>query len=268
MFIKVLTLSLLYFINTIHAGELERMIVNGTEAAEGRYPYQTIIFPENAAGDTDMCGGTLIAPNWVLSAAHCFQSKIPIVYIGMNNIDTYDNFEFIDTIRVIKHPDYVEGSFDNDVMLIELKSNAIKSPVKLYDGTSDLSPGADVTVMGFGANSFDFISFSTTLLEVELDIYDYNECAKVYDSLTPNMICAYRQNKDVCFGDSGGPLIKKGNTAAEDVQVGIVSFDEGCAKPGIPGVYANLGKYIVWIESFLKVSCKKSLTERLIKLFD
>jgi len=68
-----------------------------------------------------------------------------------------------------------------------------------------------------------------------------DQCAAVYeDFVQGDMICAADTKKDSCYGDSGGPLLRKGNFPDEDIAFGIVSWGYGCAQPGYPGVYSRI----------------------------
>ena len=86
-------------------------------------------------------------------------------------------------------------------------------------------------------------------MEVEVDIVSKSECNSDYSGqITDNMVCASRSGKDSCQGDSGGPLIVKGGDVSADVQVGVVSWGNGCADPNFPGVYARVSSKISWIK--------------------
>merc|ERR1712071_154297 len=136
-------------------------------------------------------------------------------------------------------------------MLVKLKRpSTVGHIVKIDNGDADLSAGLDVTVMGWG--SIDECDTKTdVLLEVEVDIIPNDICNTAYedsDGVTENMICAAREGKDSCRGDSGGPLIIKGASSyEEDIQVGIVSWGRGCAQPGFPGVYVRVSAFYDFI---------------------
>lgn len=57
--------------------------------------------------------------------------------------------------------------------------------------------------------------------------------------------------KDSCYGDSGGPIIIQGTSAATDIGIGLTSFGFGCARPNVPGAYTDLRKYVKWINATL-----------------
>merc|ERR1711978_46903 len=85
-------------------------------------------------------------------------------------------------------------------------------------------------------------------MEVEVDIVQNSDCNDSYNGdIATNMLCAARKGKDSCQGDSGGPLIVKGSDASGDIQVGVVSWGNGCADREYPGVYARVSSQIDWI---------------------
>lgn len=99
---------------------------------------------------------------------------------------------------------------------------------------------------------------SDTLQEVQVPIMSNSECRKSkYGErrITDNMLCAgYKDGgKDSCQGDSGGPLhvVQHG----QHQLAGVVSWGEGCAKGGYPGVYARVNRYGTWIRSLTKKAC-------------
>lgn len=218
-------------------------IVGGEEVEQDRYPYNVIYSKDGAF----LCSGTLIAENWVLTAAHCgiFGTH---VYIGRQNLGIAGtNEEIIEIVEAIPHYKYDIYTFSYDYMLLKLETPSKFSPVTLDDGYEDTDAGDDVTVMGWGKTS-ELGSYSPELLEVELDIVDQYDCREYYNNnIDKSMLCASRLGKDSCLGDSGGPLIRKGNKPEDDVQVGIVSWGIGCARPKYPGVYARVSQVHEWI---------------------
>lgn len=219
---------------------------------KGRYPYQVGL--AQTRGGKPFCGGTLVAEDWVLSAAHCKLSNDPVyAIIGRHDFsdDSESGFEVIKTSWQTKHPNYNSANFNNDYMMIKLSTSSSFAPASLDDGSQDLSDGVDVTVMGWGTTK-EGGSTSDVLFEVELDMVTNNDCSAAYGGdVTNNMICAARDGKDSCQGDSGGPLIIKGanEDGSDDVVVGVVSWGSGCARPAYPGVYASVNKRYSWITS-------------------
>lgn len=224
--------------------EMAPLIVGGSEATKGRYPYQVAM----VSSGFQYCGASLVDKYWVLSAAHC-KGVGDHVYIGRHNLDdSSEDYEDIEIEWETKHPDYDGYTLDNDYMMVKLKSPSSYDPVVLDDGSLDLSSGDAVTVMGWGTTSSGGPS-SSVLLEVEVDVVSNSDCDMSYGfgQITDNMFCAARSGKDSCQGDSGGPIISQGANTAEDVQVGVVSWGRGCACDNYPGVYARISEKIDWI---------------------
>jgi len=219
-------------------------IVGGTKTIIGRYPYQVGVLNSTTENKV-VCGGTLIDPEWVLTAAHCVEAEIPLkVDIGRYNRSIYNNtddYEIIDVEFVVKHPLYNRVEYQFDVSLIKLATPSNFSAVTLNNNGTFPEPGSNVTVMGWGVTDESSIYQSDILLEVEMDVVDNVICAEAYDNtiITDRNICAARLNKGPCRGDIGSPLIIKGENATEDIQVGIVFGANGCARDDFPTIFTR-----------------------------
>lgn len=223
-------------------------IVNGVEVdPPGKYPFMVWGFG---------CGASLIAPNVLLTAAHCVDGSPYVgteVQIGRH--DRSDNSEEFESFIVAEeaiHPNYEKDTVDYDFAVLRINGKSKHTPVVLDNGEVDLTPGKDVTVMGWGKIGSGQPQ-SKVLLEVEVDIKDQSECIDSYapDIITDRMVCAARSeggvNYDSCHGDSGGPLID----TETGKQIGVVSWGYGCAKPNFPGVYARVQDQISWINTYI-----------------
>jgi trypsin len=225
-------------------------IIGGNLAARDEYPWYV------HAVDGELCGGSLIHPDIVLSAAHCQVAFGSSVFIGSTELRGGDALETIDVEFTRQHPDYKEGPEVNDLLLIKLSSPS-SAPLVTLNTDPDLpSGGQAVTVMGFGVTAFEGdISFD--LLEVELDAYSFDDCNALLTGLVfeEMHVCAGipEGGKDACAGDSGGPLVD--SLTLE--QYGIVSFGVECALPDAPGVYIRVSSYMGWIQEFI---CENSDT--------
>jgi len=204
------------------------------------------------------CGGSLIAPNLILSAAHCEIVAVDgIVTLGFHvtdvdkdSQDEFTNIEQIPVKNVVVHPCYDEFSDDNDFMIIELEyattmylDNIVELDTPDDDGV-DLVDGLSLTVMGNG-NLFSADFFVPPDVLQEVDVGVDSTCGEYFPSdITQNMFCAGMEGLDACQGDSGGPIID----AATQKQVGVVSWGLGCGMEGFPGVYARVSAAMDWIK--------------------
>lgn len=226
-------------------------IVGGNHVQVGRYPYQ-VALSMTCSGCTQFCGGTLIAKDIVLSAAHCANYG-KFALIGRHDLSAEEaGAESIFIRKQIVHPGYRSDTMDNDIMLLKLDRPSQYTPVQLDYGDENITEGTDVITMGWGTTSEGGKS-SDILQEVELDIVPNDVCDGQYTNyrITDSMLCAARSGKDSCQGDSGGPLIIAGSNATEDVQIGVVSWGIGCARDSFSGVYARVSQYRDFIDCVL-----------------
>jgi len=241
--------------SSVHAEEASKAtarIVGGT-ASTSEYPWMVSIRLKNHAS-SHFCGGTLIASQWVLSAAHCFVDDDPStvyeVVIGDLNRTTAAGSDVITVEKVYTHPKYNALLFKNDLALLKL-SGSYTSSISLNLATastisSALSVAGSVKALGWGYTSEGGPTIPEILREVDLDLIEWNTCNKTsnYASVDDSQVCAgvTGQIKDSCQGDSGGPLIYQSSTAW--YQIGIVSWGVGCSGPG---VYTDVSYFSNWI---------------------
>ncbi|RYZ83326.1 MAG: serine protease [Proteobacteria bacterium] len=225
-------------------------IVGGTDAIIGEFPY---IVSLQMDGFGHFCGGSLIKKNWVLTAAHCVGENISHISIGLHNLKLTGGTEAIAVKRIIPHPGYVEGGIDYDFALIELAADSAYAPVGL--NTTELNvPLTGVpmmaTVAGWGFTKDTSYTIPDILQKVEVPLVAQDVCNKAYNgNITDRMICAGYVDvggKDSCQGDSGGPLITKSVDGVSTL-IGVVSWGEGCAEAGHPGVYSKVSAASQWI---------------------
>jgi trypsin len=204
------------------------------------------------------CGGSLIAPDIVLSAAHCANNFASVQIQRHDRSDPTDQFETFSIIQEIVHPLYDEDDYEYDKMLIILDGQSVAPPVAINRDPSVPAMGDEVLTMGWGlTDGEDNESLSPVLKQASLFVIGNEECEQSksdvswYDSyqglITSDMLCATDKGEDSCQGDSGGPLIITGSNG--DVQVGVVSWGYGCASPSFPGVYSRVSYDAEWIDS-------------------
>merc|ERR1712037_419142 len=219
----------------VKGGAANGRIVGGQETEEHEYPWQVGLVKPN--GRTPWCGGTLISPTHVLTAAHCTLMAHPEnassirVLLGEHNTDDSD-FNRVDVAEIINHPKYNERILDNDFAILRLANpvtftNEV-SPACLPADLSNTFAGVLATVTGWGTLSSGG-SQPTVLQEVDVTVTTNTACENAYGSsmITANMICAADSGKDSCQGDSGGPMIAPEN--GRQALIGVVSWGYGCA---------------------------------------
>jgi len=225
------------------------LIVGGAEVQYGQELYVTGL--RDTVTSAARCGGSLIAPKLVLTAAHCVSGWINYASIGSHFVSGSIDGERIRVVNAIRHPMYKDSSSSYDFAILELETASIITPMTIsYDDDSFNAPGAIGTVRGWGTTS-EGGTQSDVLKEVGVKIWNNDDCKVVYPVVDGTMICAGGAlGEDSCQGDSGGPLTVVRNGI--EVQVGIVSFGDGCARQNIPGVYSRLSQAKDFIESFPK----------------
>ncbi|XP_050931475.1 tryptase [Lates calcarifer] len=224
-------------------------IVGGQNAPPGSWPWQVILIKDNG----DLCGGSLINDQWVLTSSSCIKGSPNItVILGRHSQSGPSNDEVsLGVSQIILHPSF--GFIFNDIALLELSASVNFTdyirPVCLASADSTFHTGTNSWVTGWGVTLPNGSTFPDILQEVKVPIVGNNECQCYHKKyfITENMICAGLKagGKDSCQGDSGGPLVTKLDDSW--VQSGVVSFGEGCAVPNIPGVYTRVSKYEEWI---------------------
>jgi trypsin len=189
-------------------------IVGGDEVdPERTYPWMTTFDPFN-------CGASLVAPNKVLSAAHCdiedWANKAVVNWHDRNDANDA-NAEFIKIASVDHHPLWDDGTMEYDFAIVTLAEDSAIAPVTLdFDALvgEGASEGEDLVVMGWGAIYSDGPT-SEKLLEVTVPAVSFSDCDASYGGNIKgdSMFCAGRTGKDSCQGDSGGPIVRKSDLA-------------------------------------------------------
>jgi trypsin len=233
---------------TIQDGRPE--IVGGTEVAVGQFTYITGVRFDSPTSKSQ-CGGSLIAPKYVLTAGHCLVGNDYYVAVGTHNLSGDADGERIHVIKTTAHPLWsgVDGDpYDFGILELEHASNGTLAPLYFEDDALN-APGVAAKVRGWGQTSWGGEQ-SDVLLEVGVKIWANDKCAENLNGIDKAMICAGGiKGEDSCRGDSGGPLtvLKNGS----EVQVGVVSWGFECARANTPGVYGRLSHAKDFITPYL-----------------
>ncbi|WP_020657556.1 S1 family peptidase [Amycolatopsis benzoatilytica] len=221
----------------------EPRIVGGSESSLADHPYAVYLTDENGS---QFCGAVIVSPSAVATAAHCAKalpaSSVRVV-AGRQDKRTDDGVELA-VARVWVDPDYTDPTKGADVAVLTVRGRLPYRAAKLADKTA-YRDGAQATVLGWGRLS-EGGQRSDVLRSVDVPLVSDSGCKTAYDSYdASSMVCAgYPEGgKDACQGDSGGPLV------IGDTLIGIVSFGDGCAKAGKPGVYTRVSTYASDIEA-------------------
>eukprot|EP00873_Tetraselmis_striata_P003966 jgi/Tetstr1/424230/TSEL_000159.t1 len=246
--------GMLYDPSPTNGTEVEAVIVGGTRAAAGRFEYMAAIHINGRF----LCGGVLVEPDVVLTAAQCISGPLfrffrPTVYLGRPDLgEEATEAQTFEVLQMVAHSEFDPRTLDNDLALLKLDRAAGLQPMNYFTPLA-LSAGDPLTVLGWGVTS-EGSRASDELNEGEVAFAPGSDCTSAYgERVSAVMLCASSPNaQDSCQGDAGGPLLKKGASAEEDVLVGVISWGEGCAQAGKPSVYASMQAAQVWAEETLQ----------------
>lgn len=237
-------------------------VVGGSFTSIEAQPWTAAIFTRHGQF---LCGGSLITPCWVLTAAHCFEgleagvNKYTVILgkRATNETNVSKEQKFM-VEKLVTHKRYNSSNYDNDIALIKIKNkdggcaakSATTRTVCLPPRQTQLPVGFQCSVVGYGKESYDAWGFSKVLKEGHVSLLSQSQCRrKDYygNGITGNMFCAASPNwnTDACRGDSGGPLVCE--VSGRMFQFGVVSWGEHCAKKNKPGVYTKVTNYNKWI---------------------
>ncbi|CAH2092299.1 unnamed protein product [Euphydryas editha] len=210
-------------------------------------PYQVFLLVQR--GDNYyQCGGSIISETYILTAAHCLR-RVSQVYVRAGSTVTNIGGTLYNTTQYTRHPFYNRVNKDYDVGLVNIPDGITldgqnTKAVALPNENTTIAPGTNLLITGWGRTEDNYLG-SENLKAVQIPTISSDECRKTYPKLTTQQFCAAvpEGGKDSCQGDSGGPAV----ATDSGVQLGIVSYGEGCGRPGYPGVYTDVTRVRSWI---------------------
>lgn len=240
----------------------------GEPADTLRYPFVAALSRGDPDGRVYFCAGALIAPDWVLTAAHCFYTprggRIPAtdlwVEVGGRRLADVPEAGQVRIARIVSHPDYDPRSQANDIALIRLER--IAGPLIAETEAQGAAAPPRGTVLGFGsfyegrlaANALlssgaPAAQVSDRLRQAAVQTIGAEACAaRLGDDApppAPSQLCAAAGARETCVGDSGAPLLVE--TGGADRVAGIVSLGSGCGTDRPVTVYTRVAPYADWI---------------------
>jgi trypsin len=231
--------------NAAPSSDVQPMIIGGEETTIEENPFVVALTTPDGF---QFCGGTIVAPTKVLTAAHCTEDSSPSdirVVAGRTTLSAGGGTT-ANVTDIWIHPDWNSSALTNDASVLTLDTSLTETPLELASSSdTDLyTAGATSTVLGWGVTESG--STSDTLRKVDIPVTADDDCTASYpnDFDAASMVCAGLQEggKDSCQGDSGGPLV---GTAADGTRklIGIVSWGQGCAEPDFYGVYGRVSAF-------------------------
>lgn len=252
--------------------------ITGGKAGEteyGEFPWMMAVLREDRVMDSTLnvyeCGGSLIAPNVVLTGAHCVYNKAKeTLVVRGGEWDTQTKNELYPhqdrrVREIVVHERFNKGSLANDMALLILEQpfDLVENiyPVCLPPKNTNFN-GNNCFASGWGKNIFGKEGkYQVILKKVQLPVVSHEQCQAALRKtrlgnrfrLDQSFICAGgKAGEDTCRGDGGSPLVCPiPGSPTHFYQAGMVAWGIGCGEDGLPGVYVNVPLFRDWIDQQL-----------------
>eukprot|EP00094_Tigriopus_californicus_P004967 TCALIF_04783-PA protein Name:"Similar to Trypsin II-P29 (Gallus gallus)" AED:0.11 eAED:0.11 QI:10/1/0.5/1/0.66/0.75/4/0/297 len=222
-------------------------IVNGLPTEPHQFPWHVGV--RSLSLKTVYCGGVLLSKEWILSAAHCFNTlsadDIDIL-LGKQDLTKHEPGERKRSVsEIIRHPKFNPFAMHNDFALLKLKKSVIFSetiaPICLPCDRFETHEGAEVWVAGWGSSGPNTNTMAHILQKTNLTVLSDGQCRDHFGRIPRGALCAIgKHGQDACAGDSGGPLMYYNMDREQFEVIGVVSWGIGCGHFGVPGVYGRV----------------------------
>lgn len=233
-------------------------IVGGVPVPITEAPWQVAV----VGNGSTLCGGSLIASDWVLTAAHCIGAATSItVYAGITELNSGSGANQFGVLQAVTNPGYNQTSFANDLTLVQLDRpitpGPTMAPIALptaEDSASWPPAGSAATISGWGSDRFGGSSLNSLRQGVVQVLTNPGggECGQYGSTFNGSIsICAGlpQGGVDSCQGDSGGPLVVAG--IAGPTLAGVTSVGNDCGQSAYPGIYTRVSAFLDWIRSYV-----------------
>ncbi|MEJ2856302.1 MULTISPECIES: S1 family peptidase [unclassified Saccharothrix] len=213
-------------------------VVGGERVRIADHPW--VVYIADASGN-QFCGGTIVGPRKVVTAAHCVSgrpTRNTRVVTGREDKQSSAG-KVVRVAKIWVHPDYVSADQGEDVAVLTLRDAVTAQPADLATAGPLYAPGTAAFGLGWGRTG-EQAPASRYLMGVTLPVVSDDDCKNAYLQYDKEaMVCAgYDEGgKDTCQGDSGGPLVVGGTL------IGVTSWGEGCARAGKYGIYTRIATY-------------------------
>lgn len=257
---------------------IQSQIIGGTTAAAGEYLWFALLYQ----GSRWECGASLVAPDLLLSAAHCNLLNLTHALVGAWDLNTESpQSVVVEIVQTVPHPRFNDTTLDNDLVVIRISPPVTSiAPVAINWDVNVTGQGDPLTIMGFGlTDSGNDDDSSHVLMQAQVTEVSTKQCSDYYvNSILPaRQMCVWNQYpiRNSCYGDSGGPLIlvntsylvnatsfsssssssSSSSLSSPPLLVGVTSYGSSSGCESAPGVFSRTSGYASWL---LKTICQLS----------
>lgn len=258
--ITALSLAMISAFSSAATVDTSQGVVGGVPIDISQAPYQVALV--NQSGQ-QFCGGTLVASNYVITAAHCLWGISPgRVTVVAGKTRRSELSGGVQVSEIHKYPGFYDTKLGKDIAVLKLATNlnlsssnisAIAYVTAADEAAGLTSPGTTATLTGWGSTRYQGSS-PEYLQKVDMPIVSMQEAKDVFSSrygingLTADQLPTWETNKSACHGDSGGPLVvPKGNSVA---LAGVVSWGKDCADLA-PSMFARVSSFDSWLKGII-----------------